>query len=57
MGIRGWSVTVNSDWGRRNSFINWLRINSYAVPGDYAGVHFALLGLNLCVTKYARVQA
>jgi hypothetical protein len=52
---RGWSVTVNHDWGRRNRFINWLRVNTFATA-DYAGLHLAFAGLNVCVTKYARVQ-
>jgi hypothetical protein len=52
---RGWSVTVNHDWGRRNRFINWLRVNTFATA-DYAGLHLAFAGLNVCVTKYARPQ-
>jgi len=57
LAARGWSVTVNSDWGTRHRFLNWLRLNTYHVRGDYTGVHLAIAGLNLCVTKYARARA
>lgn len=49
---RGWSVRKWSDWGFCH--INWLRASTDNLPADRKGLHLALAGFNVCVTKYAR---